>query len=94
MTFNKFKLFSFLIVTLLIVSCKNNKQKEEIVEIVTQLKFEANWESIKANYKDPTWFNKQKFGIFIHWEHILFLLIVLNGIHVKCIWKQQLFLRS
>ncbi|TGV00184.1 alpha-L-fucosidase, partial [Flavivirga rizhaonensis] len=32
-----------------------------------QPKFEANWESIKANYKDPEWFNKTKFGIFIHW---------------------------
>ncbi|WP_094766636.1 alpha-L-fucosidase [Pseudozobellia thermophila] len=30
-------------------------------------KFEPNWESIKAHYKDPEWFNDQKFGIFIHW---------------------------
>lgn len=29
--------------------------------------FEPNWESIKKNYKDPEWFNDQKFGIFIHW---------------------------
>ena len=25
--------------------------------------YEANWESIKKNYKDPEWFNKTKFGI-------------------------------
>ncbi len=30
-------------------------------------KFEANWSSIKKNYKDPEWFNDAKFGIFIHW---------------------------
>ncbi len=29
--------------------------------------FEPTWESIKANYSDPEWFNDQKFGIFIHW---------------------------
>jgi alpha-L-fucosidase len=29
--------------------------------------YEPNWESIKAHYKDPKWFNKQKFGIFVHW---------------------------
>ena len=29
--------------------------------------YEPNWESIKKNYKDPEWFNEQKFGIFIHW---------------------------
>ncbi|MEO1010076.1 MAG: alpha-L-fucosidase [Bacteroidota bacterium] len=29
--------------------------------------FEPNWESIKKHYKDPEWFNDQKFGIFIHW---------------------------
>ena len=30
-------------------------------------RFEPNWKSIKENYKDPKWFNDQKFGIFIHW---------------------------
>jgi alpha-L-fucosidase len=28
---------------------------------------EANWESIKKNYKVPDWFRDGKFGIFIHW---------------------------
>lgn len=31
------------------------------------VRFEPNWASIKANYKDPEWFNDAKFGIFIHW---------------------------
>ncbi|MEM9329641.1 MAG: alpha-L-fucosidase, partial [Bacteroidota bacterium] len=31
------------------------------------LVYEPTWESIKANYRDPEWFNEQKFGIFIHW---------------------------
>lgn len=29
--------------------------------------FEPTWESLKANYKTPNWFNQAKFGIFIHW---------------------------
>ncbi len=29
--------------------------------------FQPNWESIKANYQTPAWFNQAKFGIFIHW---------------------------
>jgi len=29
--------------------------------------FEANWDSIKENYKVPKWFLDAKFGIFIHW---------------------------
>ncbi|SDX10272.1 alpha-L-fucosidase [Lutibacter oricola] len=47
----------------LLVSCNTSKK-----EPVTQKpKYEANWKSIKENYKDPEWFNKTKFGIFIHW---------------------------
>ena len=56
--------------TLLIVSCKTeNKETKEDLAIVTDSvpKYEPNWESIKKNYKDPEWFNNQKFGIFIHW---------------------------
>jgi alpha-L-fucosidase len=64
-------LFKQLIIILgvgvLIVSCeqksKTNKvENEKIISV-----FEPNWESIKKNYKDPEWFNQQKFGIFIHW---------------------------
>ena len=29
--------------------------------------FEPNWDSIRANYKVPEWFQDAKFGIFIHW---------------------------
>tara|TARA_R110002073_G_scaffold220099_1_gene380288 strand:+ start:2124 stop:3617 length:1494 start_codon:yes stop_codon:yes gene_type:complete len=49
------------------MSCKteNKKVAEPTPEVVK--KYEPNWESIKANYKDPAWFNNQKFGIFIHW---------------------------
>lgn len=52
-------------------SCKQEKKSmaEENQETAdtTKMVFEPNWESIKANYKDPEWFNQQKFGIFIHW---------------------------
>src|SRR3954454_3689209 len=29
--------------------------------------FQPTWESIRDNYRLPTWFNQAKFGIFIHW---------------------------
>ena len=53
---------------LLLMSSCLSKSASTVEEITTQpQKFQPNWESIKANYKDPEWFNKQKFGIFIHW---------------------------
>ena len=61
-----YKLFAFLICSIVIISCNNSKKDENVVQTKNPV-FEANWESIKKNYKDPQWFNKQKFGIFIHW---------------------------
>ncbi len=29
--------------------------------------YQANWESIRANYRAPGWFAGAKFGIFLHW---------------------------
>jgi len=29
--------------------------------------FKPDWDSLKANYKVPSWFNDAKFGIFMHW---------------------------
>lgn len=29
--------------------------------------YQANWESIRANYQVPAWFDDAKFGIFMHW---------------------------
>jgi alpha-L-fucosidase len=56
---------------ILVIACKDAADKKTEAIAITQKvkkpKFEANWESIKANYKDPEWFNKTKFGIFIHW---------------------------
>lgn len=52
---------------LVLMSCKTENKKEAEPAPVTVKKYEPNWESIKANYKDPAWFNNQKFGIFIHW---------------------------
>ncbi|MDO6801359.1 alpha-L-fucosidase [Wenyingzhuangia sp. 1_MG-2023] len=49
----------------LLVACKGSSEKKK--EVAVKKVFEPNWESIKKNYKDPEWFNKQKFGIFIHW---------------------------
>lgn len=56
-----------------LVACKGAVQKKEIGDKLDadsgskKKVFQPNWESIKKNYKDPAWFNKQKFGIFIHW---------------------------
>ena len=30
-------------------------------------RFEPNWESLKAGYRIPRWYEDAKFGIFIHW---------------------------
>lgn len=61
-------------VVFLLVACKGSVQKKqdeakqpEAKEEGAKQVFEPNWESIKKHYKDPAWFNKQKFGIFIHW---------------------------
>ncbi|MGB5666888.1 MAG: alpha-L-fucosidase [Maribacter sp.] len=59
-----------LLTALILVSAcgsKNDKNKPQKSVSDTATVFEPNWESIKKNYKDPEWFNKQKFGIFIHW---------------------------
>lgn len=29
--------------------------------------FQPTWDSLRQNYKTPTWFPHAKFGIFIHW---------------------------
>jgi len=54
---------------LVLASCSDKKEnKEDVTENAdAALSFQPNWESIKENYKDPEWFNDQKFGIFIHW---------------------------
>jgi len=57
-----------LILVIIVVSLSCKTEKKEIYKDTTETeKFEANWESIKKNYKDPEWFNQKKFGIFIHW---------------------------
>lgn len=53
----------------IVLSCgsKTDKKSTDTASTDTIPLYEANWESIKKNYKDPEWFNDQKFGIFIHW---------------------------
>ncbi len=54
-----------------LTACKQKEAaREPVAEVAKEVKkgpYEPNWESIKKHYKDPAWFNKQKFGIFIHW---------------------------
>ncbi|CDF79790.1 alpha-L-fucosidase (GH29) [Formosa agariphila KMM 3901] len=57
-------------VVLNVVTSSCEKKKDAVTPVVEkndEPRFEPNWESIKANYKDPKWFNQKKFGIFIHW---------------------------
>ncbi|WP_431196247.1 alpha-L-fucosidase, partial [Maribacter dokdonensis] len=56
-----------LIGLLILTGCKSESEKKNNETVETEIHFEPNWESIKKNYKDPEWFNDQKFGIFIHW---------------------------
>ncbi len=60
--------YILLTISVLLLACgsKNDKKVAEYTTKNTQV-FEPNWESIKKHYKDPEWFNQQKFGIFIHW---------------------------
>jgi len=55
--------------TVLLLSCGSKTDKtKDMASVKDSIPlFEPNWESIKKNYKDPEWFNDQKFGIFIHW---------------------------
>ena len=61
----------FLLASMILVtsSCEmKRRDQKSIASINVPPKvFEPNWESIKEHYKDPAWFNQQKFGIFIHW---------------------------
>jgi len=61
----------FLIFLMLIISSCGSKNDTKIAQYTEKndsvKTFQPNWQSIKKNYKDPAWFNNQKFGIFIHW---------------------------
>ncbi|AWG22801.1 alpha-L-fucosidase [Flavobacterium faecale] len=67
MNLKKLNLMIPIAAVLLVASCKSTQTGSSNVAVTGKPKYEANWESIKANYKDPAWFNKAKFGIFIHW---------------------------
>jgi alpha-L-fucosidase len=58
-----------IIMSVLLASCTTNNDSKRRVQAENDVSatFEPNWESIQKNYKDPEWFNDQKFGIFIHW---------------------------
>ncbi|AXT50249.1 alpha-L-fucosidase [Aquimarina sp. BL5] len=65
-------IYFLFIISLLLLACnsKNEKNEKKIAENIVKDSvqvYQPNWESIKKNYKDPVWFNNQKFGIFIHW---------------------------
>jgi len=64
------KYYAFILVSILLLSSCAKKEKNQIAQNIVKDSiqvFKPNWESIKKNYKDPEWFNNQKFGIFIHW---------------------------
>ena len=62
MRLSKSNLFVIVILSIFVYSCTDKSSEKKIAEVKKPV-YEANWESIKANYKDPEWFNKTKFGI-------------------------------
>jgi alpha-L-fucosidase len=41
-----------------------------VAQIPTKLppgSFQPSWDSLKANYRVPAWFNGAKFDLFLHW---------------------------
>ena len=40
---------------------------QTVDEVIAAGPFEATWESLKAGYTIPAWYEDAKFGIFIHW---------------------------
>ncbi len=73
MTFRK-PLFILILMLIFLAACGPEKDKklaqetdQKKVTDTISIKYQPNWESIKENYKDPEWFNNQKFGIFVHW---------------------------
>ncbi|AUP80494.1 alpha-L-fucosidase [Flavivirga eckloniae] len=68
MSFKKYQLLLILsLVFLMSCGSKNDKKIAQVTEKDSIQVYQPNWESIKKHYKDPEWFNNQKFGIFIHW---------------------------
>lgn len=67
MKIRKYTMLIFLAFCFVVLSCADEKSKKKEVVQAKKSVYEANWESIKTNYKDPEWFNQKKFGIFIHW---------------------------
>ncbi|WP_298369802.1 alpha-L-fucosidase [uncultured Lutibacter sp.] len=59
-------LLTLLTLSILFTSCRQKQTDKNPTDLQKPV-YEANWESIKKHYKDPEWFNKTKFGIFIHW---------------------------
>lgn len=39
---------------------------KQIDDVIEQGKYKANWQSL-SNHKTPSWYYRDKFGIFIHW---------------------------
>ena len=55
-----------------------------IDNVIEKGKFKDNWESL-SEFKMPSWYRKGRFGLFVHWVFILYLLLVMSGIQDVCI---------
>jgi len=62
------RISAFTLFIAVLSSCGSKSEKSDTVKTKEPATvYQANWESIRENYKDPEWFNQDKFGIFIHW---------------------------
>ena len=58
----------------------------KIDSVIENGKYKASWDSL-CNHETPKWYHKAKFGIFIHWEFTVCLLLATNGIQEICMIK-------
>ncbi|GAA3615005.1 alpha-L-fucosidase [Flavivirga amylovorans] len=63
----KYLLALLIVFSIVFTSCESKKKQDDSKKVPQTPKYQANWESIRKNYKDAAWFQDAKFGIFLHW---------------------------
>lgn len=55
-------------------------------DVIAKGPYKPDWLTF-TDYEAPKWFRNAKFGIFIHWGFLVFLLFVMNGIQEICTFR-------
>ena len=56
-----------LLITLLVIACKNPRPEESQNSSEPAPAYEADWESLSKHNEEPEWFQDGKLGIYFHW---------------------------